>query len=203
MSIDKTGVNVSEGVEDLSSIILRSIKNECPNMMPEMEFKIKVQLFLAEFQSTRLVVGTCVICSNAKEIKSKSFTKKVEMLQPSFGSAISRISSFSIIEKLCGNICAQKQLELCHKDIDFFPRFEGGKVCAVCKPEIENNEWQGYYLYLHNEEIGDLHIRLVEIQEIGGLSLCPSSILIQSWDDKHLYLEDITGPNPQKKSGAS
>ncbi len=56
----------------------------------------------------------------------------------------------------------------------------------------------GYYLYLHNTEVDDLHIRIVEIQEMGGLSLYPSVILIQTWDDEHIYLEDITGPVPRK-----
>lgn len=56
----------------------------------------------------------------------------------------------------------------------------------------------GYYLYLHNAESDNLHIRLVEIQEINGLSLYPVCTLIQSWDDKHIYMEDITGPIPRK-----
>ena len=56
----------------------------------------------------------------------------------------------------------------------------------------------GYNLYLHEAAINDLHIRLIEIEEIDGLSLYPSRILIQTWDDKHIYLEDITGPIPRK-----
>ena len=56
----------------------------------------------------------------------------------------------------------------------------------------------GYLLYLHNVEIKGLHVRLVEIQELNDLSLYPSVILIQSWDDGHIYLEDITGPIPRK-----
>lgn len=56
----------------------------------------------------------------------------------------------------------------------------------------------GYYLYLHNAEVNELHIRIVEIQEMGGLSLYPSEILIQAWDDQNIYLEDITGPVSRK-----
>ena len=56
----------------------------------------------------------------------------------------------------------------------------------------------GYYLYLHNADIDQLHIRLIEIQEIDGLTLYPSRILIQTWDDEHIYLSDITGPIPRK-----
>lgn len=70
--------------------------------------------------------------------------------------------------------------------------------------EMDEDELQqlfyshGYYLYLHNADIDQLHIRLVEIQEIDGLTLYSSRILIQTWDDEHIYLSDITGPIPRK-----
>ena len=56
----------------------------------------------------------------------------------------------------------------------------------------------GYLLYLHHKEVGGLHIRLVEVQEIEGLSLYPIRIAIQTWDEKNIYIEDITAPIPRK-----
>lgn len=56
----------------------------------------------------------------------------------------------------------------------------------------------GYYLYLHHKEIDELHIRIVEVQEIDGLSLYPIRIAIQTWDEENIYLEDITAPIPRK-----
>lgn len=56
----------------------------------------------------------------------------------------------------------------------------------------------GFYLYLHNTELRGMSVRIVEIQELERGSLYPSVILIQTWDDEHIYLEDITGPLPRK-----
>lgn len=56
----------------------------------------------------------------------------------------------------------------------------------------------GYFLYLSHENIQDIQVRFIEIQEIDGPSLYPSRILIQSWDEEHVYLQDITGPIPRK-----
>ncbi|MDL2301954.1 hypothetical protein LJC58_06330 [Lachnospiraceae bacterium OttesenSCG-928-D06] len=56
----------------------------------------------------------------------------------------------------------------------------------------------GYEIYFHNAEIHNLHVRFVEIGEIGGLSLYPTRILMQTWDAEHIYLQDITGPLPRK-----
>lgn len=56
----------------------------------------------------------------------------------------------------------------------------------------------GYLLYLHHKEVGSLHIRLVEVQEIEGLSLYPMRIVIQTWDEEKIYIEDITAPIPGK-----
>ena len=56
----------------------------------------------------------------------------------------------------------------------------------------------GYLLYLHHKEVAGLHIRLVEVQEIEGLSLYPIRIAIQTWDEKNIYIEDITAPIPRK-----
>lgn len=38
----------------------------------------------------------------------------------------------------------------------------------------------------------------MEIKEIDGLSLYPSYILIQSWNNEYIYLQDITSPIPRK-----
>lgn len=56
----------------------------------------------------------------------------------------------------------------------------------------------GYEINFHNTSIDDLNVRFVEIKEIDGLSLYPSCILIQSWDNEHIYLQDITSPIPRK-----
>lgn len=56
----------------------------------------------------------------------------------------------------------------------------------------------GYIIYFHNAEFQDFHLRFVEIAEKEGLSLFPICILMQTWDDDFIYLQDITGPIPRK-----
>jgi len=56
----------------------------------------------------------------------------------------------------------------------------------------------GYEVDFKSTIINDLHVRFVEINEIDGLSLYPSRIFIQTWDNEHIYLQDITGPIPRK-----
>lgn len=56
----------------------------------------------------------------------------------------------------------------------------------------------GYSLCLQSTEMQDLHVRFVEITEIGGLSLYPTRIMIQTWDADHVYLQNITSPIPRK-----
>ena len=56
----------------------------------------------------------------------------------------------------------------------------------------------GYIIYFHNAEFQDFHLRFVEIAEKEGLSLFPIRILMQTWDDDFIYLQDITGPIPRK-----
>jgi len=56
----------------------------------------------------------------------------------------------------------------------------------------------GYEVDFKSTSINDLHMRFVEINEIDGLSLYPSRIFIQTWDNEHIYLQNITGPIPRK-----
>ena len=56
----------------------------------------------------------------------------------------------------------------------------------------------GYEIYFHSAKIKNLHVRFVEIREINGLSIYPTRILIQTWDEEYIYLQDITGPTPRK-----
>ncbi len=71
-------------------------------------------------------------------------------------------------------------------------------------PEEELKELfyqHGYLLCFQNAEMKNLHVRFVEITEIGGLSLYPSRIMIQTWDENCIYLQDITSPIPRKVMG--
>lgn len=56
----------------------------------------------------------------------------------------------------------------------------------------------GYVLGLQSAEIEDVHVRFVEISELGGLSPYPSRIMIQTWDENSICLQDITSPLPRK-----
>ena len=56
----------------------------------------------------------------------------------------------------------------------------------------------GYFLYFHYGKAGNLNFRIVEIQEREGLSTYPCRILIQSWDEKHIYVMDMTADIPRK-----
>lgn len=57
---------------------------------------------------------------------------------------------------------------------------------------------QGYVLSFQSAEIADMHVRFVEITELGGLSLYPSRIMLQTWDENSICLQDITSPLPRK-----
>lgn len=56
----------------------------------------------------------------------------------------------------------------------------------------------GYIIYFHNAEFQNFHLRFIEIAEKEGLSIFPIRILMQTWDDDFIYLQDITGPIPRK-----
>ena len=56
----------------------------------------------------------------------------------------------------------------------------------------------GYTLCVQSAEVKNLHVRFVEITESGGLSLYPTRIMIQTWDEDYIYLKDITSPIPIK-----
>lgn len=73
------------------------------------------------------------------------------------------------------------------------------RTCEMEEQELQELFYEhGYLLHLHHKEAGGLHIRLIEVQEIDGLSLYPVRIAIQTWDEENLYLEDITAPIPRK-----
>lgn len=73
------------------------------------------------------------------------------------------------------------------------------RTCEMEEQELRELFYEhGYLLHLHHKEADGLHIRLVEVQEIDGLSLYPVRIAIQTWDEENLYLEDITAPIPRK-----
>ena len=56
----------------------------------------------------------------------------------------------------------------------------------------------GYEIYFHSSNIDDLCVRFIEICEINGLALYPELILMQSWDNDYIYLQNITAPIPRK-----
>ncbi|MBD5550558.1 MAG: hypothetical protein HDQ96_05185 [Lachnospiraceae bacterium] len=57
---------------------------------------------------------------------------------------------------------------------------------------------RGYELSLQSAEMEELHVRFVEITEIGGLSLYPTRAIIQTWNEDYIYLQNITSPIPRK-----
>ncbi len=59
--------------------------------------------------------------------------------------------------------------------------------------------WEhGYLIDFCRGDFENCHVRFVEITEKDGLSLYPVRILMQTWDEEHIYLQDITGPIPRK-----
>ncbi len=73
------------------------------------------------------------------------------------------------------------------------------RTCEMGEKELKDLFYRhGYVLYLHHKIADGLHIRLIEVQEIDGLSLYPIRIVIQTWDEEKIYLEDITAPIPRK-----
>ena len=73
------------------------------------------------------------------------------------------------------------------------------RTCKMGEEELKQLFYRhGYLLYLHHKEVDGLHIRLVEVEEIDGLSLFPIRIAIQTWDEGNIYIEDITAPIPRK-----
>lgn len=77
--------------------------------------------------------------------------------------------------------------------------FYDNRTIEMSEEELKDLFYQhGFMLYLHGAKMGDLNVRFVEIAEIDGLSLYPVRILMQTWDESHIYLQDITGPIPRK-----
>lgn len=77
--------------------------------------------------------------------------------------------------------------------------FMDKRTCEMEEEELKELFFShGYLLYLHHKEIDGLHIRLAQVQEINGLSLYPIRIVIQTWDEENIYIEDITAPIPRK-----
>jgi len=73
------------------------------------------------------------------------------------------------------------------------------RTCEMTEKELKDLFYRhGYILYLHHKMAGGLHICLIEVQEMDGLSLYPIRIAIQTWDEENIYLEDITAPIPRK-----
>lgn len=70
--------------------------------------------------------------------------------------------------------------------------------------EIDESElWElfvshGYDICFHHAEFSEYELRIVEIMDRDGLSLYPVRILMQTWDNDFIYLQDITGPIPRK-----
>lgn len=67
---------VNESTKKLSEIAVENIKKEFPELPSKTEEEIRLIVSLADIYDTRLVVGTCIICSNAEIVKSKSFTNR-------------------------------------------------------------------------------------------------------------------------------
>ncbi len=73
------------------------------------------------------------------------------------------------------------------------------RTCEMTEKELKDLFYRhGYVLYLHHKIADGLHIRLIEVQEMDGLSLYPIRVAIQTWDEEKIYLEDITAPIPRK-----
>lgn len=77
--------------------------------------------------------------------------------------------------------------------------FYDDRTIETDEKELEQLFWEhGYIVYFHSVESRDFHLRFIEIVEKKGLSLYPIRILMQTWDDDYIYLQDITGPIPRK-----
>ena len=76
------------------------------------------------------------------------------------------------------------------------------RTIEIPEEELKSLFYQhGYAICFQSAEVNSLHVRFVEIVEINGLSLYPTRIMIQTWDEEHIYLQDITGPIPRKIMG--
>lgn len=77
--------------------------------------------------------------------------------------------------------------------------FYDDRTIETDEKELEQLFWEhGYLIDFCRGDFGDCHVRFVEITEMDGLSLYPVRILMQTWDEEHIYLQDITGPIPRK-----
>ena len=77
--------------------------------------------------------------------------------------------------------------------------FYDDRTIETDEKELEQLFWEhGYIIYFHSAEYQDFHLRFIEIAEKEGLSLYPIRILMQTWDDDYIYLQDVTGPIPRK-----
>lgn len=77
--------------------------------------------------------------------------------------------------------------------------FYDDRTIETDENELEFLFWEhGYLIDFHRVEYGNMCLRVVEITEKNGLSLYPVRILMQTWDDDFIYLQDVTSPVPRK-----
>lgn len=77
--------------------------------------------------------------------------------------------------------------------------FYDDRTIQTDEKELEQLFWDhGYILSFHNAEYQDYRLRFIEITEKDGLSLYPFRILMQTWDEDFIYLQDITSIVPRK-----
>lgn len=83
--------------------------------------------------------------------------------------------------------------------IIFVEMFFDDRTIEMPEEELKTLFYQhGYALTFQSDRTKDLHIRFVEITEMDGLSLYPARIMLQTWDEDHIYLQNITSPIPRK-----
>lgn len=76
--------------------------------------------------------------------------------------------------------------------------FYDDRTIEMKEEELEHLFWEhGYHIRFHSVAFQDYHLRFVEITEADGLSVYPVKILMQTWDDEFIYLQDITSTIPR------
>ncbi|MBD5530677.1 MAG: hypothetical protein HDQ98_00530 [Lachnospiraceae bacterium] len=76
--------------------------------------------------------------------------------------------------------------------------FYDDRTIEMKEEELEHLFWEhGYHIRIHSVAFQDYHLRFVEITEADGLSVYPVKILMQTWDDEFIYLQDITSTIPR------
>ena len=84
-------------------------------------------------------------------------------------------------------------------DKGIYCMFYDERTIDMKEEELEQLFFQnGYELSICKGKCGEYQVRFLQYREKDSYFLYPEHIIMQTWDDSHIYVQEITGPMPRK-----